>query len=263
MKVFRHLEEVPGDYGRTVLSVGNFDGVHRAHQAVLANMVERAQELEARAMAVSFEPHPTRILRPDAPLKLITPTAVKLELLARTGIDALLLLPFSRDLSLMPAREFVERVLVDGLRAQEVHVGFNFQFGHRAEGDIGLLEELGRELRFAVKTHPPLRVFGKGVSGEVVSSSRIRELLREGRVGRARHLLGRPFSIVHTPGRGRGYGHKYTVPTINLNPYDEAAPQDGVYITETRVGAECFESVTNVGNRPTFGEGSSPSRPTC
>ncbi len=249
MDVFRHLEELPADYGPTVVSVGNFDGVHRGHQAVLGNVARRARELRARSLVITFEPHPMRILRPDQAPKLITPTPVKLDLLSRTGVDAVLLLPFSRDLSLMPPRQFAQEILTQGVHAREVHEGFNFRFGHKAEGDVEQLKELGQELGFEVRVYPAMRI-----RGELVSSSRIRELLQAGSVSRTRHLLGRPFSIVSTPGRGRGYGHKYTVPTINLSRYGELVPQDGVYITQTRVNGECFDSVTNIGNRPTFGD---------
>ncbi len=249
MDVFHHIEEIPADYGPTVVSVGNFDGVHRAHRHLIGSMVASARELRARAVAVSFEPHPTRILQPDSGFKLLTPNPVKLCLLAETGLDAVLLLPFSRDLSLISPHDFVRKILVEALHAKEVHEGFNFRFGHKAQGHLDLLEELGPEFGFAVRAYPPLRLHG-----ETVSSSRIRALLREGKISRARQLLGRPFSIAHTPGRGRGYGSKYTVPTINLSRYEEMTPQDGVYVSQTRVAGECFESVTNVGNRPTFGD---------
>jgi riboflavin kinase / FMN adenylyltransferase len=249
VKVFRHLEGVPADFSSTILSVGNFDGVHRAHQAVLAEVVHRAQERGAKSLAVTFEPHPTRILRPDVAPKLITPLPSKLELLAATGLDATLVLPFSRDLSLTAPREFAQEILGRRLRAVEVHEGTNFHFGHRAEGDVRRLAEYGREAGFEVKVYPEIEI-----RGDKVSSSRIRELLREGRVARARQLLGRVFSLVSTPGRGRGYGHKYTVPTINLSHYDELVPGDSVYITRARLNGQCFDSVTNIGWRPTFGQ---------
>jgi riboflavin kinase/FMN adenylyltransferase len=248
MQVFHKLEDVPADFGPTMVSVGNFDGVHRAHAHVLQEIVTRARQQGARAVAVTFEPHPTRILRPDSGLKLITPTAEKLRLLETTGVDAVLLLPFGRDLSLMTPRQFAERILKKKLHAREVHEGFNFRYGHKASGDMNMLAEFGHEMGFEVKVYPELKL-----RGETVSSSQIRKLLLEGRVSRARHLLSRPFCILGTPGRGRGYGSKYTVPTINLARYEELVPKDGVYITCTRVEKETFESVTNVGNRPTFG----------
>jgi riboflavin kinase / FMN adenylyltransferase len=248
MQVFHKLDDVPGDFGPTLVSVGNFDGVHRAHAHVLREIALRARTTGAKAVAVTFEPHPTRILRPEAGLKLLTPTPEKLRWLEGTGIDAVLLFPFGRDLSLMTPREFAEQILKGKLHAREVHEGFNFRFGHKAAGDMLLLAEFGREMGFEVKVYPEMTL-----RGESVSSSQIRRLLAAGRVSRARHLLARPFCILGTPGRGRGYGSKYTVPTINLARYEELVPMDGVYITWTRVGAERFDSVTNVGNRPTFG----------
>jgi riboflavin kinase / FMN adenylyltransferase len=248
MLILQKLEEIPPGFGPSLVSVGNFDGVHRAHAHVLGEIVRRAREAGAKAVAVTFEPHPARILRPDSGLKLITPLPEKLRLLENTGVDAVLVLPFGRDLSLMTPRQFVERILKKKLHAREVHEGYNFRFGHKAAGDVNLLMALGPEMGFAVKVYPEEKL-----RGEPVSSSHIRKLIREGRVSRARHLLARPFGILGAPGRGRGFGSKYTVPTINLARYEELVPMDGVYITWTRVGAERFDSVTNVGNRPTFG----------
>jgi riboflavin kinase/FMN adenylyltransferase len=248
MLTFRQLEDIPGDFGPTVVSVGNFDGVHRAHRRVIEEIVRRSKATEARSVVVTFEPHPVRILRPDLSFKLLTPLSEKLRLLETTGVDAVFLLPFSRDLSLMTPHDFAYEILKKGLRAREVHEGYNFHFGHKAAGTVRILRELGQEMGFEVHDYPEMRL-----RGEAVSSSHIRRLLSEGRVSRARHLLGRPFSILSTPGRGRGYGAKYTVPTINLAHYEELVPKNGVYITRIRVGTECFDSVTNVGNRPTFG----------
>jgi riboflavin kinase/FMN adenylyltransferase len=249
LQVFHQLDEVPAGFGPTLVSVGNFDGVHRAHGSVLQEIVARAKADGARAVAVTFEPHPMRILRPDAGLKLLTPTPEKLRLLAETGIDATLLLPFTRDLSLMSPRHFAHEILKEKLRTREVHEGYNFHFGHKASGNVEMLAEFGREMGFAVKVYPEMQL-----RGEKVSSSHIRKLIAAGRISRARHLLGRPFAILSNPGRGRGFGSKYTVPTINLSRYEELVPGDGVYITRTRVGEEWFDSVTNVGKRPTFGD---------
>src|SRR5260370_14513347 len=158
----------------------------------------------------------------------------------------------------MTPRQFAHEILKKRLHAREVHEGYNFHFGHKAAGNIQVLRDLGKdkEMGFEVHDYPEMRL-----RGERVSSSHIRKLLGEGRVSRARHLLARPFSILSTAGRGRGYGAKYTVPTINLAHYEELVPKDGVYITRTRIGSgtnsshndDCFDSVTNIGNRPTFG----------
>jgi len=251
MQIFHKVEEIPPDFGPTFISVGNFDGVHRAHTRVLSEIVAGSRLRRAKSVAVTFEPHPMRILRPDSGLKLLTPTPEKLRQLEQTGIDAVLLLPFTRDLSLMGPKDFVRQILSDCLKAIAVHEGYNFHFGHKAAGNVDLLKALGREFGFEVVVYPELRL-----RGESVSSTRIRELLQQGNVTRARTLLGRPFAIRSTPGRGRGYGAKYTVATINLSRYEELVPRDGVYITRTRVGEECFDSVANVGSRPTFGSDS-------
>ncbi len=247
MKVFRKLDELP-ELGPTVVSVGNFDGVHRGHQKVLGCNVARARELGATSMVVTFDPHPARILHPEAPKPLLTPIPARLRLFEKVGLETVLVLPFTRDLSIMAPREFAQRVLHERLHALEIHEGENFHFGRKAEGNIHKLGEFGRKLGFEAHIYPQMTF-----RGEQVSSSRIRALILEGKVRQARALLGRTFSILSSPERGRGYGHRYTVPTVNLSRYDEILPKNGVYITWTRVGNECFESVTNLGMRPTFG----------
>ncbi len=248
MQIFRQIEDIPADFRRTVLSIGNFDGVHRGHQHVLRRMTERARELNAKSLVLTFDPHPIRILRPDHAPPLLTPLTQKLRLLEKTGIDAVLVLPFSRDLSMMPPYEFAEEIISSALNAVEVHEGFNFHFGHKKEGNVERLKEYGRKLGFEVVIYQAMRY-----RGHILSSSDVRRLVQSGKMPRARHLLGRPFSIVANPGRGRGYGHKYTVPTINLSRYDELIPKIGVYITQLTVNGETFDAVTNVGVRPTFG----------
>lgn len=249
MRIFRSIDEVPGDFGPTVVSVGNFDGVHCGHRQVLKEVVHRARAIGAKALGLTFDPHPLRILRPEIAPKLITPQPRKEALLAECGLDALLVIPFTRDFSMITPAEFARDILAGRLQAREVHEGENFHFGHKAQGTTGRLAELGREFGFEVKSYPVMML-----RGSPVSSSHIRELLRAGKVGRARHLLGAVFSITGAPGPGRGYGHKYTVPTINLSRYDELVPGDGVYVTRTRVDQETFNSVTNIGKRPTFGD---------
>ena len=134
MRIFRSLEEVPADFGPTILSVGNFDGIHCGHLSVLKEVTERARKNHSKAMAVTFEPHPFRILRPDVTPRLITPLAKKEALLAQTGLDALLEIPFTRDFSMTTPEEFARDILAGKLRAKEVHEGDNFHFGHNAAG---------------------------------------------------------------------------------------------------------------------------------
>jgi riboflavin kinase/FMN adenylyltransferase len=216
---------------------------------VIASVLERARALNASAIAVTFDPHPAHVLHPGSRLRLITPLEEKLRLLADTGLDQVLVLPFTDELRHWTARHFAERVLRDALHAVEVHEGETFRFGYQAETDIAGLSELGRELGFGVKAYVP-----RIARGAAISSSRIRALIATGRLHEARSLLGRSFSVLSTPAPGRGYGSRYAVPTINMAPYTELLPAHGVYITALKIGADrIFRGVTNVGNRPTFG----------
>jgi riboflavin kinase / FMN adenylyltransferase len=248
MQVFRNAGEIPRSFGPTVVSIGNFDGVHLGHQFILERLRLSAAARSIRSVAVTFDPHPLRFLRPENCPRLITPLETKLELLRDAGVDAVFILPFHAELSRMRAAEFVTAIVHDALRAVEVHEGPNFRFGHRAEGGIAELTELGRTLGFEVVIHAACRR-----RGFTVSSSKIRELISNGGVGTARALLGHGFFIDSTPASGRGIGGRLTVPTINLAPYPELLPANGVYVTRLQISGEWFDAVTNVGNRPTFG----------
>jgi riboflavin kinase/FMN adenylyltransferase len=249
MQVVHSLHEI--DSSPSVVTVGNFDGVHRGHRMILASVLDRARELNARSVAVTFDPHPAHVLFPEKHLPLITPLPHKLSLLAETGIDLVVVLPFNH-LRLWSATQFAETVLHNGLHAIEVHEGETFRFGHGAQASLADLTQIGLGLNFSVHACQPLIA-----RGAPISSSRIRSIIASGNVSEARALLGRPFSIDSTPAPGRGYGTLYTVPTINLTPYTELVPANGVYITTLRIGegenARLFRGVTNTGNRPTFG----------
>lgn len=248
MQIARSLEEL-GSVERSVVTIGNFDGVHCGHRMVIASVLERARALKVNAIAVTFDPHPAHVLHTASRLPLITPLEEKLRLLSQTGLDRALVLPFTDELRHWTARHFAERVLRDALHAVEVHEGETFRFGYQAEADIAGLSDLGRELGFGVKAYVPYIA-----RSAAVSSSRIRALIAAGHLNEARALLGRSFAIRSTPASGRGYGTRYAVPTINLAPYAELMPAHGVYITTLRIGTErVFRGVTNVGNRPTFG----------
>jgi riboflavin kinase / FMN adenylyltransferase len=256
MQVFRSLHEIPTSFGPTVVAIGNFDGVHRGHQAIIGNVRECAGRLHAKSVALTFDPHPVRVLRPQQAPRLITPLAERLELLAATGLDGTVVIPFTEDFSRLSAHDFARQVLAQTLHAVEVHEGDNFRFGHNATAGTPELIELGRELGFRVEAHTAITV-----RGITVSSSQVRQRIAAGDLATARALLGRVFSIRSTQARGRGIGTRLTVPTINLAPYNELVPADGVYITQLRVGTaestssgQIFNGVTNAGVRPTFGE---------
>ncbi len=248
MQVFRELDKISQRLGPTVVSIGNFDGVHLGHRFILDRLRQSAAARSLQSVAVTFDPHPLRFLRPETCPKLITPLEARLELLGEAGVDAVLVLPFTAELSRMRAAEFVTAIVHDALQAIEVHEGPNFRFGYRAEGGIHELRGLGQALGFEVVVHGACQV-----RGLTCSSSKIRELLSQGDIRTARALLGHGFFIDSTPAHGRGIGSTLTVPTINLAPYRELLPPNGVYVTQLRVAGEWFDAVTNVGNRPTFG----------
>ncbi|HEX4155327.1 MAG TPA: bifunctional riboflavin kinase/FMN adenylyltransferase [Acidobacteriaceae bacterium] len=258
MQIARSLDTVNAETTPSVVSVGNFDGVHCGHQMVLASMVARARKLSAtsgkpvRSVVVTFDPHPAHVLHTTRRTPLLTPLPEKLDLLAATGLDLALVLPFTEDLRRWSPHDFCRRVLCDALHTAEVHEGETFRFGYGAEADVASLSQLGEEFCFKVHAYEP-----RILRGAPISSSRIRALLAAGQVSQARALLGRSFAVRSTPAPGRGYGSRYTVPTINLAPYAEILPANGVYITTLCIGSDpdsrLFRGVTNVGNRPTFG----------
>jgi riboflavin kinase/FMN adenylyltransferase len=255
MQVFRSLAEIPAGFGPAVAAVGNFDGVHRGHREILAGVTAEARTIGAsgdgaRAVAVTFDPHPEQFLRPDRAPRLITPTAERLRLLAETGIDAALVLKFDAALANLAPRAFVGNI-VEALGVRSFHEGQNFRFGHGAAAGVEDLTAMGAEWGFAVQVHEAVRV-----RGMEVSSSAIRALVAAGDLRRARWMLGRPFTVLSTQARGRGIGTRLLVPTVNLAAYEGLLPAFGVYVTRLTIEGRAFQAVTNVGNRPTFGEAS-------
>lgn len=245
--VYQTLADLPAGFGPSVAAIGNFDGVHVGHREILSALVAEARAMGAQAVAITFDPHPDQFLRPGQAPRLLTPIAERVRLLALTGIDAVLVLPFDAALASLPAREFVRQVLVAALGVRGLHEGGNFRFGRHAEAGVRELAEFGAEFGFAVRVHEAVHVHGLEVS-----SSAVRELVAAGDMHRARWMLGRPFAVLSTPARGRGIGTRLLVPTVNLAAYDGQLPAFGVYVTRLTVGGRCFHAVTNVGNRPTF-----------
>jgi riboflavin kinase/FMN adenylyltransferase len=251
MRVFRSIEEIPANFGPSVAAIGNFDGVHLGHRKILSAVVEEARATGARAVAITFDPHPEQYLRPDQAPRLLTPVPERLRLLATTGIDAVAVLTFDSALANLSAHDFAKTILAGALRVRALHEGYSFRFGHGAKAGVEELKELGAELGFAVRLHEAQRVHQLEVS-----SSAIRTLVAAGDMRRSRWMLGRPFAVLSTQARGRGIGTRLLVPTVNLAAYDGLLPGFGVYVTRLKIAGRAFQSVTNVGNRPTFGEAS-------
>ncbi len=247
--IYRALDEIPADFGPSVITVGNFDGVHLGHQGLMRAAAAEARALGLRSIAITFDPHPAQFLYPDAAPKLLTFLPQRLKLIAATGIDSVLVLRFDLALSRVTAREFARDVLVGKLRVRGMHEGPSFRFGHGARAGVNELAEFGAEFGFRVEVHPVVRVHGLDVS-----SSAVRSHIATGDVRRARWMLGRVFGVYSTPARGRGIGTKLLVPTVNLAPYEGLLPANGVYITRLWIADRCFQAVSNIGNRPTFGE---------
>ena len=238
----------PAERG-SVVTVGTFDGVHLGHRGLIARTIEKAEELDAESIALTWDRHPAETLRPDKVPPLLSTPERKSELLEDTGVDGVALLPFDKELSLMSAEDFVRDVLVRGLGTRSVLVGHDWRFGHKARGDVPLLTDLGRELGFEVEG-----VDLQTVAGEPVTSSRARKAVTAGDMELARVLLGRPFDVdgvvVRGASRGKGLGY----PTANLDvEVVIARPPIGIYAGVARVGDRRVAAAISIGVSPTFG----------
>jgi riboflavin kinase/FMN adenylyltransferase len=247
--IWRSLDGVPSDLGRSVVTIGNFDGVHRGHRAVIARAREEADAQALPVVAVTFDPHPMAVLRPEHAPSMLTSVEVRAELLADAGVDHVLALPFDRSVANWEPQEFVERVLVTGLHAEVVVVGANFRFGHRAAGDVAFLREAGAAAGFSE--------IGVPLDGgpQVWSSTYVRTCLSMGDVAGAAEALGRPFAVRGVVTEGDKRGRQLGFPTANV-PVDPAAaaPADGVYAGRLRRLDEgtSYPAAISVGTNPTF-----------
>src|SRR5712664_529592 len=233
----------------SVLAIGNFDGIHLGHQAILRAAAQRAAKTRDVATALTFDPSPRKVLRPESAPMRVSTNAQRMEWFGTVGLEAAVVLPFTLDLARISPEEFVEQILVRGLHVRAVLVGEDFRFGHRQGGDVALLRELGARHGFAVEIIPPL-----ALDGEIVSSTAIRREIAAANVTHAARLLGRPFVLTGEIVSGTGTGRRFTFPTLNLKPEQELLPARGVYVTRTLLEGEARSrrSVTNVGMRPTF-----------
>jgi riboflavin kinase / FMN adenylyltransferase len=261
MEILHSLEEAASRGGPSAVTIGAFDGIHLAHQALLNRVKTLAAERHAASVAITFNPHPVQVLAPEKAPRLLTPLPVKVDLIEQSGIDRLLIIPFSRDFSLWPPSRFANDVLKQALRTIVVVIGDNFHFGYQQAGTPEVMQELGRRCGFNTEILPKM-----SLRNMVISSSQVRRSLEQGNISAANRLLGRCFSIRGLIEPGLGIGKTQTVPTLNLGAYDALLPASGVYVTHTRPMAKSgsgqpenadlplLRSVTNIGTRPTFGE---------
>jgi riboflavin kinase / FMN adenylyltransferase len=242
----------PADWRHPVVAVGNFDGLHRGHLKIIDRVSRQAAEHGVTPLVLTFDPHPPRVLRPDKAPPLLMTASQKLQAIREAGIRDVAIVRFTHELSQWDPARFVEAVLVDWLRASEVWVGANFLFGRDRLGNFTLLRTLGQQYGFRVEKIDPVRY-----KDFVVSSTRVRRLVAEGRVDEAGALLGHPFTIDGHVVDGHGRGRALGFPTANITTDNELFPPNGVYATVARVGTAMHASVTNIGVRPTFGAGHS------
>jgi len=232
----------------TVLTLGVFDGLHLGHQLIMKTIVERARATGAVPTVITFDPHPRALLHPESAPPLLQTFDQKIEALGVLGIEQTIVIRFDQNFAQIRAEDFLRAVIADRLHAKEVYLGCGFAFGHGREGNIGLLRTVSQSLGFFADEVPELRLRGRRVS-----SSRIRELLQQGRVNLARRMLGRPYGVEGRVVRGAERGAKLGFPTANLHPQNRVIPRNGVYVTATLIDGQWRRSVTNIGTRPTFG----------
>jgi riboflavin kinase/FMN adenylyltransferase len=253
MHVATFPDDPPPRWHNPVLALGNFDGLHRGHMKIIDRVRQRAGERAGTPSAMTFDPHPPRVLRPDKAPPLLMTRDQKIEALRRSGMQGLAFVRFTRELSLWDPETFVRNVLVDWLHVFEVWVGANFLFGHDRAGTFTVLRTLGMRYGFRAEKIDPIRY-----KDFVVSSTRVRRLVSEGRVDEAGALLGHHYFVEGKVARGAGRGRSIGVPTANLASANELMPPSGVYATYATVDGLVRPAVTNIGVRPTFGDTEQP-----
>ena len=252
MQRWRGLADIPEDWGRSVVTIGSYDGVHRGHQLIIGEAVARGRELGLPTVVVTFDPHPSEVVRPGSHPPLLAPHPRRAELMAELGVDAVLVLPFTREFSQLSPADFVVKVLVDKLHARTVVEGPNFRFGHKAAGDVAFLTELGTTYDYDVLVFD-LYERGDAGGGEPFSSTLVRQLVRDGEVGAAMEVLGRPHRVEGVVVRGAQRGRELGYPTANVETLPHTAiPADGVYAGWLGVAGEAMPAALSVGTNPQF-----------
>ncbi|MER5465882.1 MULTISPECIES: bifunctional riboflavin kinase/FAD synthetase [unclassified Streptomyces] len=252
MQRWRGLEDIPQDWGRSVVTIGSYDGVHRGHQLIIGRTVERARELGVQSVVVTFDPHPSEVVRPGSHPPLLAPHHRRAELMAELGVDAVLILPFTTEFSKLSPADFIVKVLVDKLHARAVIEGPNFRFGHKAAGNVAYLAELGATYDYEVEL-VDLFVSGAAGGGEPFSSTLTRRLVAEGDVEGAAEILGRPHQVEGVVVRGAQRGRELGYPTANVETLPHTAiPADGVYAGWLTADGERMPAAISVGTNPQF-----------
>lgn len=247
MKHIRLNELTSGEFGRTALTIGNFDGVHRGHQQVLRRLKIAAKHDNLPVTVISFEPHPVQVLNPDKGLQMIHTFAQRAQLLERYGVDHLVTVEFTKDVAAMPAEQWVVEVMIDKLQVSTLIMGYDFSFGRGGDGNAKHLIQLGRKYGFTAEQVPALVI-----DGRPISSSRIRRLIAAGEMALVMNLLGRPFHVTGEVIHGDGRGKQLGFPTANIKYESEMLPHKGIYGAVVVADDEHYPAAVNVGNNPTF-----------
>ena len=249
MTVIINLDQLEKPLKNPVLTIGNFDGVHKGHLALFDKVKERATSIGGQSAVMTFEPHPIKVMKPGNGPPLITPIEQKLNLMSNAGIDVIFCLPFTRQFASISAENFVQDILVVRLGIKEIVVGYDYTFGYKRLGNISLLQEMGNKLGFKVHVVDPIQL-----EDSLVSSTSIRELVQEGNLSEAKKLLGRDYQICGTVVKGKNRGGRLLgFPTANLKLIDELIPKGGVYAVTAIINDRTYYGVTNIGYNPTFG----------
>jgi riboflavin kinase / FMN adenylyltransferase len=249
LHIIRHLETFPAEARGGAVSIGNFDGVHRGHAAIVRRLLERSEAVGGPAIVFTFDPHPVRLLRPEQCPPPLTWTERKAELLKQQGVDWIVAYPTDEALLQLSAAQFFQQIVCDALSARALVEGPNFYFGHNREGTIDRLRELSAAAKISLDVVPPVVV-----DGQIVSSSRVRDLIRAGEVEQAARLLSAPYRIRGMVTHGAGRGATIGFPTANLSAIDTLLPSQGVYAGRAEVGESIYPAAINLGPSPTFGD---------
>jgi len=251
MKIFDHLDKISKPFSNAVITIGNFDGVHIGHQALFHEVIETAENIGGTSIAMTFEPHPIRVLKQNGHPPLITLYEQKAELIERTGMDVLICIPFTHAFASLSAEEFIRDLLVGTIGMKAIVVGEDYSFGKNREGNIDLLKSYAAEYGFEVIVAGWIKM-SKDLADRI-SSTRIRELVTDGLMAQAEKMLGRPYQIRGKVVAGRDRGGKLLgIPTANINLHDELCPKTGIYAVTVEYGSKQYKGVANIGYSPTF-----------
>ena len=250
MKVIHDLDEIKEPLENPVLTIGNFDGVHKGHLVLFDKVKKIAKSINGQSVVMTFEPHPIKVMKPGNGPPLITPAKQKLKLISESGIDFIICIPFTKEFASLSARAFIKDLLMDKIGIKEIVVGYDYSFGKGRQGDTSLLRTMGHELGFKVHIVEPIYL-----NDTLVSSTTIRNIIQEGNLNEAKRLLGRDYEITGTVAKGAGRGGRLLgFPTANLIPVDELIPKKGVYAVIAELDGVEHYGVCNIGHNPTFGE---------